>query len=168
MFSQRAAVADIVRDIDRDFISFRRYVREYAASGEESIAKSANERRARVKGYAERALKEVKNPERLAAVKHLSEQFEVYANDFDKLAILRREQLKLTKDVLDPTGATLRNEIEQLQSGAASKQGDSNSVILAGEALKHPHGRAVSVSLTSSWDAMKCRGTGGRKGVQRS
>ena len=38
--------------------------------------------------------------------------------------------------MLDPIGAKLRNEIEQLQNWAVSKAGNSNTMILAGEALK--------------------------------
>ncbi len=70
-------------------------------------------------------------------MKHIAEQLEIYSRDFDKLTGLRREQLKLTRDVLDPSGAKLRTEIEQLQSWAATKAGNSNTMIVAGEALKH-------------------------------
>src|SRR5262249_13224949 len=55
---------------------------------------------------------------------------------FEKALALRREQSKLTTEVLDPTGAKLRNEIEQLQTWAVSKAGNSNTMILAGEAIK--------------------------------
>ena len=66
----------------------------------------------------------------------ISEQFEKYARNFDKLVALKQEQNKLTKEVLDPLGAKSRSKIEELQTMAAVKAGNSNTMILAGEALK--------------------------------
>ena len=69
-------------------------------------------------------------------MKHLSEEFEAYSKGFDRAVVLRREEAQLIKDVLDPSGAKLRTEIEQLQSWAVNKAGNTNTMILAGEALK--------------------------------
>src|SRR6185369_3340611 len=76
------------------------------------------------------------NPERRAKMAEISEQFENYAKSFDKLVGLKQDQNKLTKEVLDPLGMKSRAEIEELQTMAAVKAGNSNTVILAGEALK--------------------------------
>ena len=66
----------------------------------------------------------------------ISEQFEMYAKNFDKLVALKQEQNKLTKEVLDPLGTKSRAEIEELQTHGGDKAGNSNTMILAGEALK--------------------------------
>ena len=62
----------------------------------------------------------------------ISEQFEKYAKNFDKLVALKQEQNKLTTGVLDPLGAKSLTMIEELQN-AAVKAGNSNNTILAGE-----------------------------------
>src|SRR6185295_14309438 len=65
-----------------------------------------------------------------------SRQFEDYSKAFDKIVTQKREQAKLVKEVLDPSGAKLRTDFEDLQA-AAAKAGVSNTEILAGEGLKH-------------------------------
>ncbi len=100
---------------------------------EENFA-NADKTRGIVRERIAQALKNITNPERHKKIEHLAEQFEIYAKDFDTVVKLRREQDKLQKEVLDPTGAKLRNEIEQLQNWAVSKAGNSNTMILAGEA----------------------------------
>lgn len=62
--------------------------------------------------------------------------FETYSQDFDKVTPMRREHAKLIKEAIDPLGRNLRAELEDLQKGAATQAGNSNSVILFGEAIK--------------------------------
>ena len=82
------------------------------------------------------ALKAVKDPERLAKVKSIADQFEIYPKDFDKVVPMQREHAKLVKEVLDPTGEKLRIDLQRLQKNAAVQAGNSNTVMLAGEAIK--------------------------------
>ena len=49
---------------------------------------------------------------------------------------MQREQAKLVKEVLDPVGQKLRLDLDGLQKNAAAQAGNSNTVILAGEAIK--------------------------------
>ena len=81
-------------------------------------------------------LNEIKNPERHQKIAELGEQFEKYGKDFDKLVALKQEQNKLTKEVLDPLGLKSTVEIEELQAAAVAKAGNSNTMLMAGEALK--------------------------------
>ena len=76
-------------------------------------------------------------------MKEIVEQFEKYAKNFDKLVALKREQDKLIKEVLDPLGQKLRADLEELQTKAAVKAGNRNTMILAGEALKQLHAGAA-------------------------
>ena len=69
-------------------------------------------------------------------MKHLAEQFEIYSKDFDKVTPMRREQAKLVREVLDPAGQKMRIDLEGLQKGAATLAGNSNTVVLFGEAIK--------------------------------
>jgi len=135
-YSLQASVVGLARDVDREFLAFRRFVLEYAVTGEEAHLVVAEKGRATVKEIIARALYTIKLPERIARMKKISEDFEGYGKNFDKLVALRREQVKETKEVLDPSGLKLRTNFEELQ-GAAARSGSSNMLTLAGEGLKH-------------------------------
>ena len=135
-FNQRVKVVGIARDVDRGFVSFRRFVREFSVSGDESLIAPARKEQEVLTRDIKRGLDEIKNPERRQRMVELNGQFDIYAKDFDKLVTLKQEQNKLTRDVLDPLGAKSRAEIEDLQVMAATRAGNSNTMILAGEALK--------------------------------
>jgi methyl-accepting chemotaxis protein len=135
-FQQRVSVVSIARDADRGFLAFRRFVREYAVTGEEKDVKDAMDRRKVLNSTIEQGLKTIKNPERLAKMQQIRDEVATYAKDFDKLIFLRREQDKLTREVLDPSGIKMRTDIEQLQALTVAKAGNSNVSTLAGEAMK--------------------------------
>jgi len=132
---QRASVASIGRDADREFLALRRFVREYAATGEEADVAGAEKARATMNEVVARGLATIKSPERLARMKDIDERIETYGKDFEKLVKLRREQIMLTKEVLDPSGTKLRTGFEDLQNAAASAS-NGNFLGLAGEGLK--------------------------------
>ena len=134
-FNQRVKVVSIVRDVDRGFVAFRRFVREFALSGDEKLIAEARKQQEVLAKSVKQGLDEIKNPERRARMTEISEQFEKYAKSFDKLVALKQEQNKLTTGVLDPLGAKSLVMIVELQN-AAVKAGNSNNMILAGEALK--------------------------------
>ena len=135
-FNQRVKVVSIVRDVDRGFVAFRRFVREFSLSGDENLIAEARKRQDVLAKSIKQGLDEIKNPERRAAMNEISAQYEKYAKNFDKLVALKQEQNKLLKDVLDPLGFKSRTQIEELQAMAVSKAGNSNTMVLAGEALK--------------------------------
>ena len=134
-FNQRVKVVGIVRDVDRGFVAFRRFVREFALSGDEKLIVEARKQQEVLAKSVKQGLDEIKNPERRARMTEISEQFEKYARNFDKLVALKQEQNKLTTGVLDPLGANSFVLIVELQNSAV-KAGNSNNMILAGEALK--------------------------------
>ena len=135
-FNQRVKVVSIARTVDRNFVAFRRFVREFALSGDESLIAEARKMQEVLAKNVKQGLDEIKNPERRAKMAEVGEQFEKYTKNFDKLVALKQDQNKLTKEVLDPLGMKSRAEIEELQTMAAVKAGNSNTMILAGEALK--------------------------------
>jgi methyl-accepting chemotaxis protein len=134
-FQQRVAMVGIVRDIDREFVALRKEVREYALSGSEDNVASAEKVRASLSALIAKALAQIKNPERLAKVKELSENAALYGKQLDRLVALRRELDKLSKDVMDPTGLKLRVDFEELQR-ATAESGDATVLAQAGEGLK--------------------------------
>ena len=135
-FNQRVKVVGIAREVDRGFVAFRRFVREFSLSGDESLIGEARKRQQTLAASIKQGINEIKNPERHKKMAELGEQFEHYGSGFDRLVVLKQEQNKLTKEVLDPLGLKSATEIEELQTAAVSKAGNSNTMIMAGEALK--------------------------------
>ncbi len=135
-YNQRVKVVGIAREVDRGFVSFRRFVSEFSLSGDESLIAEAQKRQQALTKSIKQGLDEIKNPERHKKMAELGEQFELFSKDFDKLTALKQEQNKLTKEVLDPLGLKSTRGIEELQVMAVAKAGNSNTMVLAGEALK--------------------------------
>ena len=133
---KRVEMVGIVRDVDREFLAMQRYVREYAMLGRERDMETAQARRKSVNDAIKDALRAIADPERTAKIKELAEQFDVYGKTFDALIPLRREEAKLTSEVLDPAGVRLRADIQKLQQWTVEKSDNINAVILAGEAMK--------------------------------
>ena len=133
--SRKATNSAVISDIDRQFLAFRRYAGEVSENMEENFA-AADKTRKIVRERLDQALKGIKDPARVAKVKAMSEQFDIYSRDFDKVVPMQREHAKLVKEVLDPVGHKLRLDLERLQKNAAVQAGNSNTVILAGEAIK--------------------------------
>jgi methyl-accepting chemotaxis protein len=134
-YEQRVAVVGVVRDIDREFVALRKDVREYALSGSEDNVASAEKNRATLSTLIAKAVGQIKNPERLAKVKELSENATLYGKQLERLVALRRELDKMTKDVMDPAGLKLRVDFEELQR-ATAETGDATALAQAGEGLK--------------------------------
>jgi methyl-accepting chemotaxis protein len=135
-FEQRVKMVGIVREVDRDFVAFCRFVREFSLSGDESLIEEARKRQQALSGSIKRGIDEIKNPEGRRKMMELGDQFEKYGKDFDGLVALKKEQNQLTKAVLDPIGLRSSREIEALQVTAVAKAGNSNTMLMAGEALK--------------------------------
>ncbi|HML42784.1 MAG TPA: methyl-accepting chemotaxis protein [Hyphomicrobium zavarzinii] len=135
-YAQRVKVVVIARDVDREFLAFRRLVREFSINGHEEDLEKANAIRHKLSADIAKGLDEIKNPERLAKMRAIGKDFEIYTASLDKLAPLRRDQKTQIKDVLDPAGETLyRNINAMIESGAGS--GNANVVILGNEAMQH-------------------------------
>ncbi|BBF93612.1 HAMP domain-containing methyl-accepting chemotaxis protein [Blastochloris tepida] len=118
-YTQRVEVVGIARDVDREFLAFRRYVREYATTGSEEARETGLKRRDSAQAAIARGIETIRNPERLARMKAISEQLKAYAKDFDRLVDLWREQDRLRDRVLDPLGDRLLADAERLQAATA-------------------------------------------------
>ncbi len=135
-YSRLGDVVAAARDIDTTFLKLRRYAREFSLTGDEEMATNAVKARDALKEKLAQSAKVIVVGERKAKLASVTQQFEAYSKNLDSAFRLRREQDKLQRDVLDPTGVKLRNEMEQLQNLAVSKAGNSNTLVLAGEAMK--------------------------------
>ncbi len=134
-FARLSAVESSARDIDREFLALRRFVREYALTGKESEVASVEKGFVVVRSAMDQAAKTIKDPERAAKLKEIREQVERYAKDFDTLLKKRREQSKTINETLDPSGLKLRTDFGGLQA-AAARSGNSKMADLAGQGLQ--------------------------------
>ncbi|KPF92316.1 chemotaxis protein [Rhodopseudomonas sp. AAP120] len=135
-FNQRVAVVGMAREVDRGFVGYRRLVREYALTGEAAPMQEAKRRQPVLAELIGRAVAETKNPERHKKFVELGDAFKLYGDQFDRLIALRQKQDRLVRETLDPLGLASRAEIEEMQALSVSRSGNSNNMVLAGEALK--------------------------------
>jgi methyl-accepting chemotaxis protein len=133
-YAQRVQGVGIARNLDREFLAFRRFAREFALTGEDANVAAAQKERQTLKDTVSKGLTTFKNPERLAKMQDIAQQFEIYSKDFDKVVALKHEQTKLVSEVLDPSGVKMRTDL-LAQQAIAAKNGVSNTAILAGEAV---------------------------------
>jgi methyl-accepting chemotaxis protein len=129
-------VEGIARDIDHEFLALRRFVREYAMTGNESEVANVEKGVTSVKRAVDQGFKTIKSPERLAKLKEVQAQVDEYAKHFATLLKLRRGQIKTIAEILDPSGSKLRTDFEGLQA-AAARSGNSNMLTLAWQGMEH-------------------------------
>jgi methyl-accepting chemotaxis protein len=140
-------VVDAVSEIDREFLSYRRVVREVTSEKDAArAAKLAEEEELRVKAAIERGIKEIHNPERHAKVEEIKERFEEYAKLARKAEAARQEKDEIGHKVLDANGQKLKDDLEHMLKIAA-REGNSNAVILGNEALKEVMQIQISANL---------------------
>lgn len=135
-FSQRVKVVAIARQLDRDVLELRRFAREYALTGQ---ADDAIEAKAVAESIAKQlagALAEIQDPARHQRVQELSQRFEKYMRNFDRIHKQGEEQRKLIREVLDPNGEQFSSELAKLNE-MAIKAGNNNVSALAQSALEH-------------------------------
>ncbi|MGO3929839.1 HAMP domain-containing methyl-accepting chemotaxis protein [Rhodopseudomonas pseudopalustris] len=133
---QRVQVVGIVRDVDRGFTAFRRFVREYSLTGDEALIHEAESRQNALRESIAQGLKEIHDPSRLAKMREISQTFEAYTTSFADVIRMRREQSTLIREVLDPTGQKARLKLEQLQAATTAEVGGETTSLLVAEAVK--------------------------------
>jgi methyl-accepting chemotaxis protein len=134
-YAARVKGVAISRNIEREFLAYRRFAGEFALTGEDSNVTEADQVKASLKDLIAQGQASLKNPARSAKMADIARNVELYEQGFGRVVALKREQEKFVADELDPAGARLLINIEDLQAIAA-KNGISNTEILAGEAVK--------------------------------
>jgi len=131
VYTQRSMVLNLFEDIERDFGTIRRHVREFAITGQDEQAKQAEVVAKQVKATIERGLGgAVQSPERRRSLQEIGGLADTYLKDFSRVQVLKRDELATTHDVLDPSGLKLRTDFDILAS-AAARAGNSNVQLLA-------------------------------------
>ncbi|HYD30725.1 MAG TPA: HAMP domain-containing protein, partial [Azospirillaceae bacterium] len=133
-YQQRVRAVDLVREVERDFLDLRRYSREFSYAGAAEDAVRVRELAASLDQQITAALAQSHDSERLKAMNELAAAFKDYMVSFDRAVLLKTEQNRLIREVLDPTGARLHEVISAFaQHTAAAGHNDG----LALSALEH-------------------------------
>lgn len=90
-YKQRVKVVNIARDIDRNFLAFRRFVREYSLVGGEENVKEANVRFEMLKKSLADGQEIITNPERHKKVVEIKERVDSYVQGFEKIIDMHRD-----------------------------------------------------------------------------
>jgi len=135
-YALRVSVVNAVSDIDREFLSYRRAVREVISDKDlAKAAKLAQDEEQRVKSAIEVGIKGIRNPERHAKVEQIKSRFGEYAALAQKAETLREQKEEIGQKVLDADGAKLKADLEDFLK-RATRDGNTSLVALGNEALK--------------------------------
>jgi methyl-accepting chemotaxis protein len=134
-YTQRVTVVGLARDIDRSFLNLRRFVREYAFTGQEANVEAAKQEQVNLNALLKQGLEVIANPERHQRVEDISRLTQSYLANFDQVTTRTREETKLQQGSLDPLGQAQSQNLEALII-AATTIGDANAVALCNVALK--------------------------------
>ncbi|MDB5642722.1 MAG: mcpA [Hyphomicrobiales bacterium] len=120
-YKQRNDIEAILVNVQRDFVNYRRYVREYALSGNAAALESATKGEVAVHQSVQEALNQVRSPDRRNKLGELGTAFDEYALLFRKSSAMRQSYDTMLAKELEPLGAKLEDDIHQLsEAGRAS------------------------------------------------
>ncbi|MDB5509765.1 MAG: mcpA [Hyphomicrobiales bacterium] len=134
-FGRRGLIESHVRDIDRDFLDYRRFVREFALSGQSSALDGARKAEAKARESINAALEEFRVPARRAKVKELEAAFNDYATQFGKAVALQASQKQLVETQMDRAGGKLRATLDKFFD-LGRTEGDFRMVEVSGLATQ--------------------------------
>jgi methyl-accepting chemotaxis protein len=90
-FQHRVNVVNIVRDVDRNFLAFRRFAREYGLIGGENNVKEAKIRLGLLQKSLNEAQETIKRPERRQKMQDISDKVDAYVSNFNSIIALRHD-----------------------------------------------------------------------------
>ena len=120
--AQRTGVFNIASDIKLKFTIARRFVREFAHTGDPDMATQGDAALVKSKEAVDLALAKVRNPERQAKIREIAEVLQSYAKSFDRVKAEMKEARALQLEVLDPSGLKLTENFETLSVAAAQTE----------------------------------------------
>jgi len=127
--------ADSARAASLALGELRRHAREFANTGDESVIKATVDLVPEVKKHIAAGLALTQHPERRTHWESMRDSLDSYMIAFGKVIELRREQVKLIKDRLDPAGSKARQVLDHL-TAAAAQAGNDNAKMLGGRAIE--------------------------------
>ena len=135
-FGQRVEVVDLAHKIEASFADVRNLVREYGLTGDEPLVGDAEQAGRKLAASIAQGMRQIQNPEIHTLLTEIDQQFGQYSGKFAEVVRLRRDQNRITTDVLGPVGQRLMAKFEQLQSATMTGDGDGRNALLVGQGLK--------------------------------
>ncbi len=132
LFGQQSANSGRAAGVDQNLLYVRWQAREYGLTGEQAFLDGARKGLATLAESIQKAEASINSPERKLKMAEIGKQVDSYKKSFEKMVVLRQEEAKAIKEVLDPAGLKLLTDFQDLQA-AAAKAGNSNAAVLAGE-----------------------------------
>lgn len=117
------------------FLTMRRFAREYAIAGHARDLEGAKKAQARLQKVIDEDLDTVQNAKHREAEQALAADIADYMAGMERMFSLRKDELTLNRDVLDPVGLQLRKELDQLMR-AAHKAGAATLQLEAADAIQ--------------------------------
>ena len=130
LVAQRTGVVQLAAELDLRFAQARRLTRQFGYTGNPEFATQAQAGLRQTKDTIDRALAEIKNPERLALTKAIDAAVAGYTKNAGIVVSLIGEARKLQKDMLDPSGTQMHDAFDDLAKAAVSA-GNIDAQVLA-------------------------------------
>ncbi|MGB0683334.1 MAG: HAMP domain-containing methyl-accepting chemotaxis protein [Magnetovibrionaceae bacterium] len=128
--------AALISHIETEFLKLRTHAREYANTGHEADAEAVHQLSKVLDGLLAKAKAFVKDPKHLEELDRLIDAQAIYTKDFALAEELEREFWALIHDKLDPLGAKIVADLDEIIL-EATQEDNSEAVALASNARKH-------------------------------
>lgn len=147
LYAQRVAEVDAASEIDREFLTYRRLVRETVSSDDPAtVARIIAEEEKRVKEAIKHAEDAIIDTDRRAKLNDLKEKFTQYADLAHRAEDLRGEKNRIGHDILEADGKRVIKDLEHLIE-IAGREKDTETLDLTNRALKHIMQVRISANL---------------------
>jgi methyl-accepting chemotaxis protein len=141
-YSYQIDAVEITRDINLSLVVLWRNVGEYVLTGREDSAKDAETTIDDLRVKIEHGLTKIKDPASHVLLQQIKGNFDAYVTGFNQAVALKREEIKLLFEVLDPVGEQVFDHFEKLKVEAL-RTGDLQSAVKVGTVL----GRLMQMRL---------------------
>jgi methyl-accepting chemotaxis protein len=131
-FANQSANASRAVAVDQNFLYLRWSAREFLLTNDPAMLEQSKKAIATLTEAVQKAQAALTNPDRKRKMEEIAKEVDTYTKTFNKAVGLRQDEAKVIKEVLDPSGAKMRIDFQELQA-AAVKAGNSNAAILAGD-----------------------------------
>lgn len=132
-YSHRVKIVDSSNEVERSFVEYRRLVAQ--SLKEEDVKAVAKLAEKRVRKAIEKTEGKVNNQDKLALLNDLKDKFVKYSKLAAEAQNLVKAEHDIEEKVLDKDSRILHYDLEKLLK-LSTKNGDTNTAILANEALK--------------------------------
>jgi len=117
-YAQIMAEDGAARDVDRNFLAVRRYIREYSLLGDEQSLKRSRERAETLQSAIAQSLIMTSNAERLKKMENISKTFETYIKKLDQIVMEKKTTAPNAKKIEDII-ASMVGDAEDIANNAA-------------------------------------------------